>query len=88
MKKTLIAFAAVLATSAAFAQTADTLKKIKDSGSISLGVRESSGLSYTIGNGKFVGFHTEMAERVIADLQKQLGMAKLEIKYQLSLIHI
>ena len=82
MKKTLIAFAAVLATSAAFAQTADTLKKIKDSGSISLGVRESSGLSYTIGNGKFVGFHTEMAERVIADLQKQLGMAKLEIKYQ------
>ena len=82
MKKTLIAFAAVLATSAAVAQTTDTLKKIKDSGSISLGVRESSGLSYTIGNGKFVGFHTEMAERVIADLQKQLGMAKLEVKYQ------
>jgi len=61
---------------------ADTLKKIKDSGAITLGVRESSGLSYTIGNGKYVGFHTEMAERVIADLQKQLGMAKLEIKYQ------
>ena len=82
MKKTLIAVAAVLAASAAVAQTADTLKKIKDSGSITLGVRESSGLSYTIGNGKFVGFHTEMAERVIADLQKQLGLAKLEVKYQ------
>jgi len=82
MKKTLIAFAAVLATSAAQAQTTDTLKKIKDSGSISLGVRESSGLSYTIGNGKFVGFHTEMAERVIADIRKQLGLSSLEVKYQ------
>ena len=82
MKKTLIAFAAVLATSAAVAQTTDTLKKIKDSGSISLGVRESSGLSYTIGNGKFVGFHTEMAERVIADIRKQLGLSSLEVKYQ------
>jgi len=82
MKKTLIAVAAVLAASAAVAQTADTLKKIKDSGSITLGVRESSGLSYTIGNGKYVGFHTEMAEHVIADLQKQLGLSKLEVKYQ------
>ena len=82
MKKTLIAFAAVLATSAAVAQTTDTLKKIKDSGSISLGVRESSGLSYTIGNGKFVGFHTEMAERVISDIRKQLGLSSLEVKYQ------
>ncbi len=82
MKKTLIALAAVLAASAAVAQTTDTLKKIKDSGSITLGVRESSGLSYTIGNGKFVGFHTEMAERVIADIRKQLGMTALEVKYQ------
>jgi glutamate/aspartate transport system substrate-binding protein len=85
MKKTLFVNAlalAALAITAGAAQAADTLKKIKDSGSISLGVRESSGLSYTLGNGKYVGFHTEMAERVIADLQKQLGMAKLEIKYQ------
>ena len=85
MKKTLFVNAlalAALAVTAGAAQAADTLKKIKDSGSITLGVRESSGLSYTLGNGKYVGFHTEMAERVIADLQKQLGMAKLEIKYQ------
>jgi glutamate/aspartate transport system substrate-binding protein len=82
MKKTLLAVAAVLAASTAMAQATDTLKKIKDSGSITLGVRESSGLSYTIGNGKFVGFHTEMAERVISDLRKQLGMSSLEVKYQ------
>lgn len=79
MKKTLLALAAVLAVGAAHA---DTLKKIKDSGSITLGVRESSGLSYTLGNGKYVGFHTEMAERIVGDLQKQLGLSKLDVKYQ------
>jgi len=45
-------------------------------------VRESSGLAYTLGNGKYVGFHTEMGERIIGDLQKQLGLQKLDIKYQ------
>ena len=79
MKKTLLALVAVLAVGVAHA---DTLKKIKDSGSITLGVRESSGLSYTLGNGKYVGFHTEMAERIVGDLQKQLGLAKLDVKYQ------
>ena len=83
MKKHLLAIAVTaLAAGSAFAQAGDTLAKIKASGSITLGVRESSGLSYTLGNGKYVGFHTEMAERVIADLQKQLGLAKLETKYQ------
>jgi len=59
-----------------------TLDKIKDSGSVTLGVRESSGLGYTLGNGKYVGFHTEMAERILADIQNQLGLEKLNIKYQ------
>ena len=83
MKKHLLALAIpTLAASATFAQANDTLAKIKNSGAITLGVRESSGLSYTLGNGKYVGFHTEMAEHIIADLQKQLGLSKLEIKYQ------
>ena len=83
MKKHLLAAAiTVLAASSAFAQANDTLAKIKSAGSITLGVRESSGLSYTLGNGKYVGFHTEMAEHIIADLQKQMGLAKLETKYQ------
>ena len=62
---------------------ADTLAKIKESGAISLGVRESSGaLSYTLGDGKYAGFHYEMSQRIAADLQKQLGLAKMEIKLQ------
>ena len=74
MKFKLVALSvALLATSAAFAQNTDTLAKIKASGTINLGVRDSSALSYTLGNGKYVGFHTEMAERIIDDLGKNIG---------------
>ena len=83
MKKHLLAIAVTaLATGTVFAQANDTLAKIKSSGSVTLGVRESSGLGYTLGNGKYVGFHTEMGERILKDIQKQLGLTALEVKYQ------
>ncbi|MBS0341339.1 MAG: transporter substrate-binding domain-containing protein [Proteobacteria bacterium] len=83
MKKKLVALAiGALAMGSAFAQANDTLAKIKASGSIALGVRDSSALSYTLGNGKYVGFHTEMAERIVDDLSKQVGK-KLNINYVL-----
>ena len=83
MKKTLLAVAALIAVSSALAQTTDTLKKIKDSGTITLGVRESSGaLAYTLGDGKYVGFHTQMAEKIASDIRKQLGLSSLTVKYQ------
>jgi glutamate/aspartate transport system substrate-binding protein len=81
MKQSLFALA-VVAAFAAQAQTTDTLKKIKDTGAVTMGVRESSGaLSYTLGDGKFAGFHVEVCQRVLGDLQKSLGLAKLDIKY-------
>jgi glutamate/aspartate transport system substrate-binding protein len=81
--KSAIFAAAMLAIGAAHAQANDTLKKIKDSGSVTMGVRESSGaLSFTLGDGKYAGFHYEVCSHVFADIQKQLGMAKLEVKYQ------
>ena len=84
MKKHLLAIAITfLAAGTAFAQANDTLAKIKSTGSVTMGVRESSGaLAYTLGDGKYVGFHTEMAERILADIQKQLGLAQLDIKRQ------
>ena len=84
MKKQLLAVAVTaLAATAAFAQANDTLAKIKSSGTITLGTRESSGaLAYTLGDGKYVGFHTEMAENIVKDVRKQLGLASLEVKYQ------
>lgn len=66
----------------AAAAAVDTLEKIKAAGVINLGVRESSGLGYTLGNGKYVGFHTEMAERIIDDIRKELGKPDLKINYQ------
>ena len=83
MKKQLLAIVVTaLAAGTVFAQANDTLAKIKASGSVTLGVRESSGLGYTLGNGKYVGFHTEMGERILKDIQKQLGLTALEVKYQ------
>ncbi|MCV2354717.1 transporter substrate-binding domain-containing protein [Paucibacter sp. B2R-40] len=80
-KKTLLVLA--LAAVTGMAQAEDTLKKIKDSGSVTMGVRESSGaLSYTLGDGKFVGYHVEICENVLRDVRKQLGMSALAVKYQ------
>jgi len=81
MKKHLLVMAmAAIGVSGVYAQTNDTLAKIKASGNISLGVRDSSALSFTLGNGKYVGFHTEMAERIVDDLSKAVGK-KLAITY-------
>jgi glutamate/aspartate transport system substrate-binding protein len=84
MKKSLLSIAtlALLATGAAQAQS-DTLAKIKENKAATMGVRESSGaLSYTLGDGKYAGFHVEVCTRVLADVQKKLGLAKMDIKYQ------
>ncbi|AGF74669.1 glutamate-aspartate ABC transporter periplasmic component [Bartonella australis AUST/NH1] len=82
MKKSLsvlIAIAVIEMTGAARAKS-DTLEKIKNTGVVTLGVRESSGLAYALGNGKYTGFHTEMAEHIVGDIAKKIGR-KIEIHY-------
>ena len=75
--------AACFALTALAQDVTGTLKKVKDSGTITLGARESSGaLAYTLGDGKYVGFHTEMSEKIAADIQRQLKMPKLDVKFQ------
>ncbi len=83
MNKQLLAIAISLAASGgAFAQANDTLTKVKGSGAITMGVRDSSGaLSYTLGDGKYAGYHYEICQRVIANVEKAAGR-KLEVKYQ------
>lgn len=82
MKKQLLTLTVLaLAAGTVFAQATDTLAKIKDRGTVNLGVRDSSGLAFTVGGGKYVGFHTEMAERIIDDLGKSLGKP-LKVNYQ------
>jgi glutamate/aspartate transport system substrate-binding protein len=59
-----------------------TLDKIRSTGVVTMGVRESSGaLSYTLGDGKYAGFHVEICNDVLRDIQKQLNMKTLDIKY-------
>jgi glutamate/aspartate transport system substrate-binding protein len=83
MKLKLVALSvALLATTGAFAQGADTLSKVKASGVVTMGVRDSSGaLSYTLGDGKYTGYHVEVCQRILANLEKSAGR-KLEVKYQ------
>lgn len=82
MKKQVLALAVMaFAAGGAFAQSNDTLAKIKASGIITEGVRESSGLSYTLGDGKYTGFHYDICANIIKDLEKVTGK-KLETKYQ------
>ena len=82
MKKHLLAFAiTAVAAAGAFAQAADTLAKVKASGEITMGVRDSSGaLSYTLGDGKYAGFHYELCQRIIANVEKAVGK-KVTVKY-------
>ncbi|MCX7896426.1 MAG: amino acid ABC transporter substrate-binding protein [Rhodocyclaceae bacterium] len=83
MKKTWILVASFLAGILTSPLQASTLDKIKNTASVTMGVRESSGgLSFAMGDGKYGGFHVELCERVLHDIQKQLGLPKLEIKYQ------
>ncbi len=87
MKRHLISLAvstvcAVLLPLTASAQANDTLAKVKASNTITMGVRDSSGaLSYTLGEGKYVGYHIEICQRIIANVEKAVGH-KLDIKYQ------
>jgi len=89
MNKTSILVAALFAaagfTAAASAQElTGTLKKIKDSGKVVLGTRDSSApLAYTIGGGQYVGYHVEMCERIIDTLKKQINAPAAKIEYTL-----
>jgi glutamate/aspartate transport system substrate-binding protein len=61
--------------------SANTLEKVKSSGVITMGVRDSSGaLSYTLGDGKYVGYHVEVCQRIIEQVEKAVGR-KLDTKY-------
>ena len=72
---------ATLLIGAATAQPNDTIAKVKSAGAITMGVRDSSGvLSYTLGDGKYVGYHVDICQRIIANLEKAIGK-KLDVSY-------
>jgi glutamate/aspartate transport system substrate-binding protein len=79
MKK--IGLALAIALLGSMSAQADTLDKVKASGTVTMGVRDSSGaLSFTLGEGKYAGFHVEICQRILANLEKAAAK-KLEVKY-------
>ena len=76
----LIAGAGVLATSA-LAQETGTLKKIKDSGTIILGVRDSSiPFSYLDDKQSYQGYSVDLCMKIVTSVQRQLGLSTLNVK--------
>ena len=66
---------------AAQAQETGTLKKIKDTGQITLGVRDSSiPFSYLDDKQSYQGYSIDICLKVVTAIQKQLGLTALNVK--------
>jgi glutamate/aspartate transport system substrate-binding protein len=86
MKKT--AYVVLVAAAAAFAGAAlaqeGTLKKIKDSGSITIGHRDASiPFSYYDDKQQVVGYAVDLCHRIVDAVKSELKMPNLKVNYQL-----
>jgi len=73
----------ILAASAHAQEFVGTLKKIKDSGSISLGVNESSiPFSYLDNKQSYQGYTVDLCMIIAAKIKDRLGLKSLDIKMQ------
>lgn len=84
----LLALGATLALGASLGLQAgaqeSTLKKVKDSGSITIGHRDASlPLSYLDDNQKPIGFAMDLCHRIVDAVKADLKMPKIDVKYQL-----
>jgi len=65
------------------AQSAPTLDKIKSTGAITLGYRESSfGFSYLDANLKPVGYSMDICYKILDAVKAKLGLTELKVGYQ------
>ena len=65
------------------ANARDVLARIKDTGVVTVGVRDSAApLSYTVGANEYAGYHVELCQRILAAIQREQQWPKLETKYQ------
>jgi len=78
-----LALTALVVISGAATADSATMDKIKSSGAVTMGVRESSiPLSYTTGDSRFDGYHVEVCRMILNDIKDKLGMSTLRINYQ------
>jgi glutamate/aspartate transport system substrate-binding protein len=79
MKRLALAICTTLAFTPVFA---DTLQKVKDSGAISLGIRESSlPLSYLDANQQAVGYHIDICNKIVDAVKAELKLPNLKVNH-------
>ncbi|BAU49437.1 ABC transporter substrate-binding protein [Sulfurifustis variabilis] len=62
---------------------ADTLKKVKESGTLVMGIRESSiPLSYLDAGQQPVGYHIDICHRIVDAVKKELKLPAVRVQYQ------
>jgi glutamate/aspartate transport system substrate-binding protein len=60
-----------------------TLKKVKDSGRIVIGVRDASiPFSYLDDNKNYIGYSVELCDRIASAVQRRLGLSAMQRTYQ------
>jgi len=79
-----VLFAGWLAATPAFAEEiVGTLKKVKESGTITMGIRESSyPLSYLDDKQQPIGYHIDVCDQIVAAVKNQLKMSDLKVQHQ------
>jgi len=83
LKKVTLTGAALVLTLPAFAQTAGTLDKVKQSGAITLAYRESSvPFSYLDDKAQPVGFGHEICLKIVDEVKKVTGRSDLKVNLQ------
>jgi glutamate/aspartate transport system substrate-binding protein len=83
MNRTLALLAALAFAATASAQEG-TLKKIKDSGSITIGHRDASiPFSYYDDKQRPIGYSMDLCHRIVDAVKKELKLQKVDVKYQL-----
>ncbi|MEZ2299618.1 amino acid ABC transporter substrate-binding protein [Variovorax sp. RCC_210] len=84
MKTIATLLAAMLALAAASVDaSAQTLERIRSTGVVTLGVRDSSlPMSYVLGSSQAVGFQVDICQQIVGAIRKRLNLPKLEVRYQ------
>ncbi|MBC3870020.1 transporter substrate-binding domain-containing protein [Undibacterium oligocarboniphilum] len=81
LKVLVLMMSAGLIAGAAQAQETGTLKKIKETGTITLGVRDSSiPFSYLDDKQSYQGYSIDLCMKIVSAVQRQLGMSSLNVK--------
>ena len=82
-RKVLVLVASIAAIGLTQAVSAGTLEKVQESGSITMGIRESSKpLSYLDGDQKPVGYHIDICNRIVDAVKAKLKLPALKVVHQ------